>query len=320
MPVRLLARPPCHREIVNGAMIGSLLFVASLIGLVTAEDGLDAWLRYAQISDAASHADNVPSLVVSLNSTQSSPVYTAGVELVRGVSGIIGKDVQLSTQSPPENSSASTITVGTLSAYLQAGGSFPFPSVNLTGDGFWIDTRGDDVLVLGQNDRGALYGAFAYLSMLAQGNFTDVAYASSPAAPIRWINQWDNLDGSIERGYGGPSIFFADGVAKDDLTRAVDYARLMASVGINGVIINNVNADENMLNSTNVAGLGRVADAMRPYGVQVGISLNFASPNATLGTFDPLDEDVITWWTNVIDGIYETVPDLAGFLVKGDSK
>lgn len=298
-------------------MFRELFFLASLIGQVTAEDGLAAWLRYAPIPDAASHADAIPSIVVSLNSTKSSPVHTAGVELAQGIKGIVGKDVEVSSQLPEENGSA--ITVGTLSGYQQAGGLLS-AAPDLTGDGFWLDTRQGNVLILGQNERGALYGAFEYLSMLAQGNFTEVAYANNPAAPIRWVNQWDNLDGSIERGYAGASIFFADGVVKDDLARVVEYARLMASIGINGVIINNVNADENMLNSTNIAGLGRIADAIRPYGVQAGIALNFASPNATLGTFDPLDAAVIQWWTNTIAVIYETVPDLAGFLVKGDSK
>lgn len=254
---------------------------------------------------------------MALNSTESSPVFTAGVELSQGIKGILGKsDVHVSSQLSNESAS---ITVGTLDGYQQAGGSLA-TTPDLIADGFWLDTTGDKVLILGQNERGALYGAFEYLSLVAQGNFTPVAYASNPSAPIRWINQWDNLDGSIERGYGGTSIFFKGGVVQDNLTRVEQYGRLMASIRINGIIINNVNADANMLNSTNIAGLGRVADILRPYGVQAGISLNFASPNATLGTFDPLDPDVEAWWTNVTDVIYQTVPDMAGYLVKGDSE
>ncbi|CAN8105131.1 unnamed protein product [Discula destructiva] len=163
-------------------------------------------------------------------------------------------------------------------------------------------------------------GTFQYLSLLAQGNFTRSAHASNPRLPIRWINSWDNLSGSIERGYGGASIFFANGTIKPDLSRAAQYARLAASVGINGIIINNVNADAALLNATNIPGIARIADALRPYGVQTGISLNFASPNATLGTFDPLDPAVVAWWANITDVLYAAVPDLAGFLVKGDSE
>ncbi|PTU20619.1 hypothetical protein P175DRAFT_0224998 [Aspergillus ochraceoroseus IBT 24754] len=76
-------------------------------------------------------------------------------------------------------------------------------------DGFWLGAQGDSVHIVGQNSLGALYGALEYLSMLAQGHFSSVAYASSPHAPIRWVNQWDNMGGSIERGYAGPSIFFS---------------------------------------------------------------------------------------------------------------
>lgn len=298
-------------------MLRSLLpFLVPLVAQATAEDGLAAWLRYAPIADASSYVDKIPPAVVALNATESSPVHTAGVELEVGIKSIFGKDIAVSSQLLRN---CSAVTVGTVSGYQEAGGRLSSPP-DLKGDGFWLDTTGGNVLILGQSERGALYGAFEYLSMLAQGNFTVVAYVSNPNAPIRWINQWDNLDGSIERGYGGASIFFEGGVVKDDLTRVADYARLMASIGLNGLIINNVNADQHMLNTTNIAGLGRIADAIRPYGVQAGISLNFASPNATLGTFDPLDEAVIQWWANITDVIYETVPDLAGFLVKGDSE
>ncbi|KAJ4407663.1 hypothetical protein N0V82_009866 [Gnomoniopsis sp. IMI 355080] len=287
------------------------------LGHVLAEDGLAAWLRYAPISNADTYANGIPSTVVALNTTQSSPVYTAGLELEQGIKDIFSKNVQLASQLV---NNASSITVGTLSGYQQAGGSLS-TTPDLTTDGYWLDTTDtSNVLILGQNERGALYGAFQYLSLLAQGNFTATASAHNPSLPIRWINSWDNLDGSIERGYGGASIFFANGVVKDNLTRAVQYARLAASVGINGIIINNVNADANLLNDTNIGGIQRIADALRPYGLQTGISLNFASPNATLGTFDPLDPAVIAWWTNITDVIYRAVPDFAGYLVKGDSE
>lgn len=110
-----------------------------------------------------------------------------------------------------------------------------------------------------------------------------MSYASNPNAPIRWVNQWDNLQGTIECGYGyvletsiesnankirGPSIFFNNGVVVDDLTRVSEYARLLASIRINGIVVNNVSANVSSLTPQNIAGLGRIADAMRPYGVQ----------------------------------------------------
>jgi alpha-glucuronidase len=128
------------------------------------------------------------------------------------------------------------------------------------------------------------------------------------------------MDGSIERGYAGPSLFFRNGYVVDNTTRVSEYARLLASIGVNGAIINNVNANATLLNDRNVQGLGRLADAMRPWGVQLGISLNFASPNATLGTFDPLDPKVDAWWANITNQIYSKVPDMAGYLVKANSE
>ncbi|KAG0155837.1 hypothetical protein PDIDSM_3010 [Penicillium digitatum] len=189
-------------------------------------------------------------------------------------------------------------------------------------DGFWLNTKGENIYILGQNERGALYGTFEYLSMLSQGNFSKVAYASNPSAPIRWVNQWDDMDGRIERGYGGPSIFFKDGQIVDDLARVAEYARLLASIRINAVVINNVNADAALLNSTNLDGVARIADVFRPYGIQVGISLNFASPQTYggLSTFDPLDASVIEWWSNITTQVYDRVPDMAGYLVKADSE
>lgn len=134
------------------------------------------------------------------------------------------------------------------------------------------------------------------------------------------------MDGSIERGFAGNSIFFANGTIVSNLTRAGEYARILSSIGINAVVVNNVNANSTLLTPTNIGGLGRIADVMRPYGVQVGISLDFASPieavkgQANLTTYDPLDPSVVGWWTNVTEQIYARVPDMAGYLVKADSE
>jgi len=111
-----------------------------------------------------------------------------------------------------------------------------------------------------------------------------------------------------------------------NLTRAADYARLLASIRINGIIVNDVNADASLLSAENIAGLGRIADVFRPYGIRIGISLNFASPTTnvtagpTLSTFDPLDGSVVTWWANMTGLIYDHVPDFAGYLVKANSE
>jgi len=293
----------------------SLVPLVFAIGSAIAEDGSQGWLRYAPIPDGPC-AQSVPSTLVVLNSTVSSPVYTAGKELQRGVSGIIGTQLNLTTTA---SDSDAAIIVGTEDAYKDAYGSLD-EHEDLEADGFFLSTSPERVLIVGQNERGALYGAFEYLSQLAQNNVKFGSKVYNPQVSIRWTNEWDNMDGSIERGYAGPSIFFRDGYVVDNTTRIAEYARLLASIGINGAILNNVNANATLLNDRNVKGLGRVADAMRPYGVQIGISLNFASPNKSLGTFDPLDPRVDAWWSNITDQIYSNVPDFAGYLVKANSE
>ncbi len=266
-------------------MIRGLLLLASL-GLVAAENGLNAWLRYAPLPPANSSHSALPSNIIALNTTVISPVNVAGLELQKGMQGIFGKQVNISNEN---YNASSSIIVGTINAYTKTNGNTDGVPA-LDEDGFWLSIKSDTVQILGQNERGALYGAFEYLSMLAQGNFSQVAYATNPNAPIRWINQWDNLDGSIEHGYGGPSIFFEKGTVVGNLTRASQYARLLASIRVNGVIVNNVNANSSLLSAQNIEGLGRIADAFRPYGVKLGISLDFASPMdfGNLSTFGEL--------------------------------
>ncbi|KAH8650636.1 alpha-glucuronidase A [Tricladium varicosporioides] len=302
----------------------SFLFLFPYLSFVAAENGLNAWLRYYPLANTSSVPQLIPTAILSLNSNTSSPVNTASLELQKGIQGILGHKVSIHH----DTQSSTTLTVGTISSYNALFGKVNSSSVpqNLEEDGFYLSISNSTVQILGQNERGALYGAFEYLSLLARGNYSQISYTSNPNAPIRWVNEWDNLDGTIERGYGGPSIFFSNGLVAQDLTRVTQYARLLASVGINGLVVNNVNAKATLLSKENIDGLGRLADAIRPYGVQLGISLNFASPTADgtalakLSTFDPLEASVITWWNDMTRLLYQRIPDLAGYLIKANSE
>jgi len=164
---------------------------------------------------------------------------------------------------------------------------------------------------------------FALLSKIArEQDVSSLDEVQAPYAPIRWVNQWDNLNGTIERGYGGPSIFFEEGKVRADLSRAGEYARLLASVGINGCTINNVNADPHVLGDPFLAQVSRIADAFRPWGVQLALAVDLSSPKVLgdLDTFDPLDPQVAAWWKNKVDSIYKLIPDFGGFVVKADSE
>ncbi|CAI4213434.1 unnamed protein product [Parascedosporium putredinis] len=301
---------------------------SSLLGLVAAEDGLAGWLRYAPIDESVIGDYAAPTNIVLLNATDGSPIASAGAELEAGLSGVLGAAAKISEEAACD--AASSVIVGTAEAFGAACGDLPEGAADLVEDGFWLSTEageGAGVQIIGQNERGALYGAFEYLSMIAQGNFTKLSYATNPATNIRWINHWDNLNaggnhGSVERGYAGPSLFFANNGVVSDQARIKEYARLLASIRINAIVINNVNADAGVISDRNLDAIAKIADTFRTYGVRLGLSLNFASPQSAggLSTFDPLNDSVISWWTRKTEDIYKRIPDFAGYLVKANSE
>ena len=203
-----------------------------------------------------------------------------------------------------------------------------FPALKLASDlvldGYSIRTsryhQHQILTITALNDRGVLYGTFALLRHLVLHEQLDEE--GNPYQPIRWVNEWDNLDGSIERGYGGRSIFFADNNVIADLRRAAEYARLLASIGINSCTVNNVNANPRVLTADFLQQLARIAAAFRPWGVRLSISVPFNSPKTVggLDTFDPQDGIVKAWWKDKADEVYRAIPDLAGFVVKADSE
>ena len=146
--------------------------------------------------------------------------------------------------------------------------------------------------------------------------------SDAPSSPIRWVNQWDNFDGSIERGYAGRSIFFDNGHVRSDLSRVSEYGRLLASVGINGATVNNVNSNLHTLDPEMIHELARIADAFRPWGVRMSLAVDLSSPQAVghLSTFDPVDPAVAAWWRKKVDEIYKAIPDFGGFVIKADSE
>jgi alpha-glucuronidase len=286
-----------------------------------AESGADAWLRYARLDANASRTyQNFPASVVVLEDT--ALLHSAQEELFRGISGMLTKSLRLEPNLPPE----AAIVLGTLSAVQKLIPGL-HPPADLREDAFWLtNTRVHGVrriVITARNDRGVLYGVFFLLNKIAQyQSILDLNELQQPYARVRWIDQWDNLDGSIERGYAGRSIFFENGAVRGDLARAADYARLLASVGINGCAINNVNADPRLLGEDFLPQLARVAQIFRPWGVQLSISVDLASPKTVggLGTFDPADPHVAEWWRNRVNQIYAAIPDFGGFVIKADSE
>ena len=301
----------------------SLLFLLLLPAALCAESGYDAWLRYAPVDDTAAarrYRDAVPSVLVALG--EQAPIQSAGSEVVRGIQGMLSRTLRVESRVSGE----SAVVLATIAQLRQSAPQLA-PTGDLETDGFWLRTVRVNgarfIVIAGQNDRGVLYGAFAFLRKVAMGDsIADLDVKENPYSPIRWINHWENLDGSIERGYGGRSIFWENGKAREDLTRVSDYGRMLASLGINGCSINNVNADPRVLSAEFLPQIVRVAEVLRPWGVNVVLAVDFGSPRTVGGltTFDPLDPAVVAYWKNKVDDIYKAVPDLGGFVLKADSE
>lgn len=187
-------------------------------------------------------------------------------------------------------------------------------------DGYCIEKNSDETwTVSSQTDCGLLYGAYSLLRMQSLSNLKPII--SQPKYDIRILNHWDDLDGTVGRGYSGGSIFWIPN-GKPDYNIIREYARANASIGINASCINSLNAKAEMLGKKKLAETKAIADVLRPYGIRVYIAVNFASPLMLkeLKTADPLDKNVIEWWNSKVREIYKLIPDFGGFVVKANSE
>ncbi|MBR2698951.1 MAG: alpha-glucuronidase [Clostridia bacterium] len=189
------------------------------------------------------------------------------------------------------------------------------------GEGYAVTREAGGTVITG-GAVGVLYGTYAWLLARAAGG--DVpGGVQRPFYPLRMLDAWDNVDGTVERGYSGRSLWFEGGAFSWEPARIRLLGRLMASVGVNVLCVNNVNVKDGAerLIEDQLPGLARLADALRPYGVRLMVSVSFAQPLMRgLPTADPLDEGVAAWWRARADAVWAAVPDLAGFLVKADSE
>lgn len=260
------------------------IVVLSLLTLgVWAEDGHQLWLRVKT---------GVPVNVSC--SKKSSTLDIARQELLQGWQGEAGAAVKLTVKADKA----------------------------IRGDGFKLTAGG----VQANTELGVLYGVYELLRRQQTGREVNEEVLN-PSYALRLLNHWDNLNGTIERGYAGHSIFWRNGadslaVTENDVTLWKAYARTNASIGINGSVLNNVNASPLILTAGYLQRVKAIADVLRPYGIRTYISVKFSSP-ALLGgvkTADPLDPDVVKWWKAKTEEIYRLIPDFGGFLVKANSE
>lgn len=293
-------------------------------GALKAEDGYRLWLRYEKIENhqlLEIYSGRAEEIVVQSNSPTLMIVRT---ELQRGLSGLLGHDIPVTRGV----TISGAIVVGTpasspIIATLQLQSE-----LNRLGDeGYLIRsiTNSDGALtvIASRGEVGAIYGTFNFLRLLqTQRDITHLNISEKPMLQRRLLNHWDNLNGSVERGYAGKSLWkWSELPGKID-PRYKDYARADASIGINGVVLNNVNADPKQLSTPYLKKAAALADVFRPYGIRVYLSANFGTPKALSGlnTADPLAPAVRIWWGKKADEIYSLIPDFGGFLVKASSE
>lgn len=288
------------------------------------EDGYDLWLRYRPISVAserASYAGRATQLVVG---DTSATMRAASDELARGLSGLLGTPVPIAN-TPTR---AGAIVLGTpqrsplvarlaLTADLSRAGTEGYVLRSVTIDGK------SATVIAGNTDVGVLHGAFAYLRLVETRQPTaSLRVVSAPTVALRVLDHWDNLDRTVERGYAGRSLWDWSTLPDSLPARYRDYARANASIGINGAVLTNVNANATVLTAPYLAKVAALAGVFRPYGIRVYLTARFSAPIELGGlkTADPLDPAVRAWWKGKVDEIYRTVPDFGGFVVKANSE
>ena len=302
-------------------LLGLAILLCLGVRPAAAEDGYDLWLRYRPI-DQASAAGYRPWTAEIVAPTDSPVMAAATAELDRGLKGLLG-------MTPPHAASPDrdgAIVIGTPINSL-AIAHLDLPLGPLGGEGFLIrhaTLNGRKVTVIAANDdAGVLYGVFSFLRLLqTRQKIDDLDIASAPKLQLRVIDHWDNLNGLIERGYAGGSLWDWQRLPVYLDPRYTDYARAEASIGVNGVVLNNVNASSQSLTSAYLAKAARLAAVFRPWGIRVYLSARWTAPMELdhLPTADPLDPRVQTWWRAKADEIYRYIPDFGGFLVKANSE
>jgi alpha-glucuronidase len=190
-------------------------------------------------------------------------------------------------------------------------------------DGFTIQAEQGRLTISSPGETGLLYGVYHLLRLQSTGaNVDSLQVKENPQYGLRILNHWDNPDGTIERGYAGHSLWNWEDLPSVLSERYSEYARINASIGINGTVLNNVNASSATLAPEHLEKVKALAEVFRPYGIRVYLSVNFASPMQLGGlpTADPLDKEVICWWRQKVKEIYRLIPDFGGFLVKANSE
>jgi len=298
-----------------------LVLLVLFCGCVKADDGHRLWLRYEKLP--ARSLDLYRQRIKSIGVHGESATFDVlRTELAVGCGGLLATQVSVA-----DHDDASVVIGLPQTSMLIRKLRWEPDLTSLGPEGFRIRTirdAGREVIVIASmTDTGALYGAFYFLRLLQSEQPIDhLQIDQKPCLKLRLLNHWDNLDGSIERGYAGKSLWDWNKLPEAIDSRLFNYARANASIGINGTVLNNVNADSKFLTADYLKKIAEIANVFRPWGIHVYLSPRFSAPIelGKLPTADPLDPAVIAWWKQKADEIYKLIPDFGGFLVKANSE
>ena len=289
--------------------LGSLLLIFSTTLHVSADDGYRLWLKYEKITDAAilkSYSGVIKS--ISLQAPSSALNDNALKELKTGLHGLLGSSIPISAASRSKQIVLQLIPPGGVIDHEE---------------GYRLSYDKKLIRIQATTDRGLLYGAFGLLRHLQMWlPLEQLDQTRAPKINLRILNHWDNPNGTIERGYAGSTLWKWADLPDCVDERYTDYARANASIGINGTVVNNVNASARFLDKEYLYKVAALAKLFRGYGIKTYLSIRFTAPNYLSGlkSADPLDPAVRQWWKDKVDEIYQIIPDFGGFLVKANSE
>lgn len=299
------------------------LILILLVQTGYSEDGYRLWLRYDLIEDdqlLESYRNRINSvLIIDENATMEA----IRNELKMGLSGLLGQEMREGTLEDDYLLLIGTYGPNTILSERLT----PNETQDLGKEGFTILSKIIDgknlIIISGLHDAGVLYGVFHFLRMLQTHQpIENLNIKMTPEIQVRILNHWDNLDRTVERGYAGFSIWNWHQLPEYIDPRYIDYARANASIGINGTVLTNVNANALILRPDYLLKVKALADVFRPYGIKVYLTARFSAPIELGGmaTADPLEEEVQQWWNDKIEQIYDLIPDFGGFVVKANSE
>lgn len=290
--------------------------------LCRAEDGYRLWLRYDKIDDPAMLQQYRSEISSILFYGKSVTLTAAKNELKTGLQGLLDKKI----------TDAFSLINGSVTAFTKSSSGIAisknsFDYASLGKEGFIIKTLTTNgkhyTIITANTDIGVLYGVFHFLRLLqTHQNIQNLNITSVPKIQNRILDHWDNLNRTIERGFAGISLWNWHLLPDYIDQRYIDYARANASIGINGTVLTNVNANALVLTPQYLIKVKALADVFRPYGIKVYLTAKFSAPVeiGKLKTADPLDTSVQNWWKKKVDEIYSYIPDFGGFLVKANSE